>query len=74
MVPPTNGSGNAGGGQAALNDLMSALVQPAHRRICTMLGMWRAIASWNHEATAPSIFCNSLVPLLLLIERLQERA
>jgi len=52
---------------------MSALVQPAHRRICAMLGMWRAIASWNHEATAPSIFCNSLVPLLLLIERLQER-
>jgi hypothetical protein len=33
VVPPTNGSGNAGGGHAALNDLMSALVQPAHRRV-----------------------------------------
>jgi hypothetical protein len=45
VVPPTNGSGNAGGGQAALNDLMSAWCSlRIGACIRAMLGMSRAIA------------------------------
>jgi hypothetical protein len=41
--------------------------------MCAMLGMSRAIASWNPVKYRAVDFCNSRAPLLLF-ERLQERA